>query len=410
MYLMKKTVAVIASCDTKFKEAQYIRECLETTGINTLVVDMAIGFSESIGADISREKVVGNIGLKWYEIKDQSKGELMGVMLEAIPRYIKSLYDEGKIDGVLAVGGLQNTLVATKAMQQLPLGFPKVMATTIASGGREFSSVVGDKDIIVIPSIADFTGLNIITRRIIENACYAVSGIVKHGSGIIRKEDKKVIGISLMGVTDKGAKGAIEELERFGIEGVGFHSTGVGGPIMEQQAISGLFDGIIDLTTHEITSEYFGGGFSYGASNRMVATAKAGIPMVVSVGGLDFIDYSINELPKDMDKRQYNLHNPGIAHIKILPHEAKEIGKIYAQYLNNAKSHVVLLLPTDGMRSATQKGESLYNPEVDKILMDSITENLNSNIEVKEIIGNLDNKEWGARAAREILRIINKKD
>ncbi len=399
-----KTVAVIASCDTKYKEVAYIRDCLAKADIKPLVIDMAVGRGASFGADISREEVVSNIGLRWEDIKDRSKGELIELITEAVKITVIKAFRQGTIDGVLSVGGVQNTMVATTAMKALPIGFPKVMATTIASGKKPFDLVIGDSDIVVIPSISDFTGINMLTGTIIANACACASGLVKYAGRPLQKDTSRiVIGITLMGVTNDGSNSAVSELERLGIDAIGFHSTGVGGRIMEQLAQDGIIDGILDLTTHEITAEYFGGGFSYGAADRLIKPARLGIPMVVSTGGLDFVDFAKTEFPPRMDERVYNMHNGTLAHIKILPDEAVKIGKIFAERLNLAEQGVKLIIPTEGMRKDTKEGQSLYFKEVDDVLIKTIKDNINKNVRLEFMEGNLDDKDWGIRAAHQMI-------
>ena len=259
-----KRIAIIGSCDTKHREVAYMRDLIEAEGIEVLVIDVATGPSPSYGYNVSREEVVEAAGTKWSELEPKSKGEKIAFMMEAAADYVEKIYREGKIDGILSAGGLQNTVMATNAMKRLPIGFPKVMATTVASGKKTFDLVVGDKDIVTIPSICDFTGLNLVTRQIMANACACCIGMVKTAGTILKKGRKPVVGITLMGITNTGACAAVDELERLGVEVIGFHSTGVGGAIMEQMAADGLIDGILDLTTHEITEGYFGSGFSYG--------------------------------------------------------------------------------------------------------------------------------------------------
>jgi uncharacterized protein (UPF0261 family) len=396
---MMKTIAVIASCDTKYKEAESMREFLQNLGVNVLIVDIAIGPGQSYGADVSREKVFSDYGLRWDDIKDRTKGELMELITEAVKITVAKLYAEGKIDGILAVGGLQNTTVATAAMSMLPIGFPKVMATTIACGKKEFGPVVGTSDIVVIPSISDFTGENIITKTIIANACSCCAGMVKYAGVPLQKSDRFVVGVSLMGITNTGACAAINELERYGLQAIGFHATGVGGMIMEKLVQEGFINGILDLTTHEIVSEFFGGGFSYGAMERLVKPAQAGIPLVVSTGGLDFVDFAKTEFPPRMEQRVYNMHNATYAHIKILPDEAQKIGEIFAKRLNMASQGVTLLIPTNGMRKDTKPGEKLFNKNVDDTLIQAIVQNIGQNVKVKYLEGNLNDADWGVRAA-----------
>jgi len=400
-----KTIAIIGSCDTKYKEISFMREFIENEGLNVLVINIATGPNKSYGFDISREEVVLASGVSWEELEPKTKGEKIEFMANAAAHKVVQLYKSGKINGVLSVGGLQNTVVATRAMQQLPIGFPKVMASTVACGRRMFDSVVGCSDIVVIPSICDFTGLNIVTRQIISNACACCIGMVKSAGTEIKKGDKPVVAVSLMGITNTGACAAIEELERLGIEAIGFHTTGVGGALMEQMAADSLVDGILDLTIHEITSEYFGGGFSYGenAKVRLLKSTANKTPLVICLGGLDFVDFSINEFPPRMAERVYMMHNATTAHIKILPDEAKEVAAIVIKRLNTIDYPVKLLIPTDGMRHNTKEGEELYYKEVDDILINTIKTIRNDNIEIIIIPGNLDTKEWGIQAAHHMI-------
>lgn len=396
-----KTIAIIASCDTKYKEAAYMRERIEAEGLKALVINTATGSGESFGFDISREEVVRRGGAAWEDLSLGTKGEKIAFMTKAVSDLTEELYKKEEIHGVLAAGGLQNTVMAAAAMQRLPIGFPKVMATTIASGTKTFDMVVGDRDIVAIPSICDFTGLNMVTSRIMDNACACCVGMVKTAGGIVEKSDKPVVAVSLMGITNEGACAAVETLERHGAEVIGFHTTGVGGMIMEQMAEDKLVDGILDLTTHEVTSDFFKGGFSYNEalSERLVKVGKRCIPLVVSVGGLDFVDFCIKEFPDRMDERVYMMHNETTAHIKILPDEAVEVGKIFAQRLNNIPYPLKLLIPTEGMRHNTGPGQELYSSETDKALIDTIIADLGEHIELIYIEGNLDTKEWGTKAA-----------
>lgn len=401
-----KTIAIIGSCDTKYKEVAFMRETIEKAGLNAFVIDISTGNSKSCGYDISRENLALSYGTSWEALVSNTKGEKIAFMAEAAANYVEGLYRQNRIHGILSVGGLQNTVIATKAMQRLPIGFPKVMASTIASGKRYFESVVAGSDIVVIPSISDFTGINIVTRQIISNACACCIGMVKMAGNVLKKGDKPVVGVTLMGITNIGACAAIDELEKHGIEAIGFHTTGMGGATMEQMACDNLIDGILDLTIHEITSYFFAGGFSYNekAGCRLEKATKCKVPMVVCLGGLDFVDFNIKEFPPRMDERKYMMHNAETAHIKILPDEAEVVAKVVVDKLNALDYHIRLLIPTDGMRHNTREGQELYYKEVDDILINTILNNLNNkNVEIITIPGNLDTKEWGIKAAHHMI-------
>lgn len=400
-----KTIAIIESCDTKYKEAQFIKDFIENTGIQGLVINTATGPAPSYNFDISREEVAAAYGTPWEELESKTKGEKIDYMKDAVASYVEKLYADKKIDGIISVGGLQNTVMAANAMQRMPIGFPKVMATTVASGTRKFDLVVGDKDITVMPAICDFTGLNIVTRQVISNACACCVGMVQYAGKILEKGEKPVVAVTLMGVTNNGAVAAVDELERAGMEVIGFHATGVGGATMEEMAADGLVDGILDLTLHELTSEYFQGGFSYGprANIRLVKSVDKKVPLVISLGGLDFVDFGTNELPEKMDERKHMLHNANTAHIKILPDEAEALGKILADRLSKVTYPIKLLIPTKGMRHNTKIGEELYAPETDNVLINTIVNHVNDNVEVILIPYNLDTKEFGVKAAYYII-------
>ena len=400
-----KTIAIIGSCDTKYREICYMRELIEAQGVKALVIDVATGPDPSMGYDISREEVAESAGVSWQDMEPKSKGEKISFMTEAVAGYVEKIYQERKIDGIVSAGGLQNTVMATAAMQRLPIGVPKVMATTVASGRKTFESIVADKDIVTIPSICDFTGLNLVTRQIIANACAACVGMVKNAGKPLEKGKKIVVGVTLMGITNVGACAAVDELERLGIEAIGFHTTGVGGAIMEKMAEDGLINGILDLTTHEITQEYFKGGFSYGedAKYRLVKGVQKKVPLVISVGGLDFIDFCVGEFPERMDERVYMMHNANTAHIKLLPDEAEITTQRFVDRVNKIDYPVKLLIPTDGMRHNTRKGEELYYHEVDEIILGKIKNITNPNVEIITIPGNLDTKEWGIQAAHHMI-------
>lgn len=400
-----KTIAIIGSCDTKYREVGYMRELIEAEGIAVLVIDVATGPSPSYNYDVSRAEVVRSAGSTWGELEPKTKGEKIAFMMEAAASYVEQIYREGKIDGILAAGGLQNTVMATNAMRRLPIGFPKVMATTVACGKKTFEPVVGEKDIVVIPSICDFTGLNLVTRQILANACACCVGMVKTAGDVLKKGNKPVVGITLMGITNTGACAAVDELERLGIEVIGFHATGVGGAIMEQMAEDGLIDGILDLTIHEITQEYFKGGFSYGegAKYRLVKGVQKKVPLVVSLGGCDFIDFAVGDFPPRMDERVYMLHNASMAHIKLLPDEARITADRLVERLEKIDYPVKLLIPTDGMRHNTRKGEELYYKEVDDIIISRVKDLKNDNVEIITVPGNLDTVEWGIQAAHHMI-------
>ena len=409
---MDQTIIIVASCDTKHQEAAFMRRCVEAAGVRALVVDVATGPGPSLEYDISREETAMAAGVSWREMEGRTKGEKISYMKQAVSCLVSRLFWEGSLDGILAAGGLQNTVMATEAMKALPLGVPKVMATTVACGSRKFEDVVGEKDIVVLPSICDFTGLNMVTERILEHACACCTGMVKLAKGPLEKKNGPVIGVTLMGITNTGACGAIDYLKKHGVEAVGFHATGAGGPIMEELAEEGLIDGILDMNLHEIASGYFARGFSYNKRQeiRLWKSIRNRIPLVIAPGGLDFADFALGEFPDRMEERVYMMHNHNMAHIKLLPEEAAHVAEEIRRRLIAADYPVKLLLPTEGMRSNTRPGEELYDPEVDRRLLEGLRAMENPWITIEEIPGNLNTQEWGIEAAKRMLEELKREE
>lgn len=404
-----KTIAIIASCDSKLQEVTHIKKFIENIGHKVLVIDVSIGPRQVNAGDIPREDVIAASGRQWQAVKELSKGELMAIVTEGAEKLIPELYAEGKFDAVFSMGGVQNTSIAVSAMKKLPLGVPKVMLSTVASGNRTFEPLVGTKDIVLVPSVADISGVNTITRTIMENAASCVIGMVNHAGKPLGASDRLVVGTTLMGITNDGVCSAIDHLVAKGIETIGFHSTGVGGRAMEELVAGGIVNAVMDLTIHEITSEYFGGGFSYGALNRLTSLCQAGIPLLVSPGGLDFVDYPLDNLPKDIDKRKYIRHNAQLAHIKILKEEAPEVARIVAERLNKSVGGVTLLIPTNGFRKNTRPGEPLYDKEVDDTIVATLLENvINDKVIVKYVDANLNEEAFGVAAANEMIEILKR--
>ncbi len=405
-----KNVAIVASCDTKFKEVEFMKKSFISKNIHPIVIDISIGLENNYKADITREVVFKSINKYWQDIKNLSKGELITLMMAAIKIKVLELYSKNLFDGIISMGGVQNTYIATSAMRALPLGIPKVITTTIACGKRSFDQVVGQSDIVVIPSISDFTGLNIITEMSMSHAISCMQGMLLDNERALKKSKKKVVGVTLMGISNTGAQAAINELEKNGIEAIGFHATGVGGYIMDNLASTGIIDGILDLNLHEISSEHFKGGFSYGDGQRLIDPIEKNIPIILAPAGLDFIDYKVDEFPFALENRKYVMHNSILAHIKITKEEALEIGTLLGNRLSNSKKVIEMLVPTNGFRANTKPKEKLYDPEIDNLLIKTIKEKSKGMIKITYIEGNLNEKQWGSEAAKRMIKLLGEKN
>jgi len=407
-----KTIAVILSIDTKEAEARFLKKRIEESGHKALVIDISARGVYDFVPDISRDEVCLAGGTPPSALESMPKNEAVQAMIDGAKAIVPALYAKGAFDGIISAGGLQNTLAAVGAMQTLPIGVPKVMVSTVVCGNRTFEPFTGIKDIVMIPSIADITGINSVTEVILGNAAAAVIGMAEHARRL-PNDGRTRIGATLMGVTNNSAVQAIRMLEQWGYEVISFHSTGVGGRYLEHLIGQGLITASMDLSLHEVTAaDVFGLGFSNGAPGRLKVGCEKGIPMVVAPGALDFVDVYVEDFKNgiigDYRKRKYNLHNNAVAHVKVFVPEAKKAAEIVVERLNKAKGPVTVLLPLRGMRVDTLPGQSLYDPEVDETILDVFRRGLDPRIKRIEVDANLTDMAFSETAASEMAALIER--
>ncbi len=406
-----KTIAVILSLDTKEREARFLKDFIERSGHRAFFIDVSTRGRYDFVPDVSRDEVRIAGGGGAGEASGRPKSEMIQEMMDGVKVIVPKLYAEGRFDAVLSAGGLQNTLMAAGAMQTLPIGVPKVIVSTVACGVRRFEQFTGIKDVLLLPSIADVAGLNVVSRTALSNAAAAVVGMAERAGRPLERDGRVRIGATLMGVTNASVVGALPILEREGFEVVCFHSTGVGGRYLENLIGEGVITAAMDVSLHEITSgDVFKTGFSAGATNRLEAGAGKGIPMVVAPGGLDFVDLYAEDFfggaIGDPGKRKYNLHNSKIAHIKLFPEEARKAALIVAERLNDAKGPVTLILPLRGLREDTLPGQALHDPETDRAIFDVLRGELGPHVLLVEVEDNINSPAFSERAAAEMIALL----
>jgi uncharacterized protein (UPF0261 family) len=402
-----KSIAIIACCDTKFNEVSYVREKIADLGYTPMVLDISTRGTVPIKTDYPREEIVKSGSYAWDEIKNAPKDEALAKMSESARSVLVKLQADGIISGVLGMGGLQNTVVCAYAMQALPLGFPKLIVTTVASGQRYFDAVVGESDITTMPSIVDFAGMNAVAEVILMNAASAITGMVEHGGGKIRPLSGWRIGATLMGITNDTVMRAVRILADAGKEVISFHSTGVGGRTMEKMILEGSINAVMDLSLHEMAPEYFNGlGYCGGAFNRLCAAAKMGIPMVVAPGAIDCISLRPGELFPDEEQRGYSWHNKGLTHTRLYEREILDITETIIKRINESKGKVTVLLPLGGLRTLSRPGELFHIPETIKKMRTLFEEKLKPGINFKAVGLNFMDEAFAEIAAKEILTLL----
>ena len=399
-----KTVAVLGTFDTKGKELKFIKECIEEHGLKTLCINTGV-FEPVVEPDISSAEVAAAVGADINAIVEKrDRATATEVLAKGTEKLIPQLYAEGKFDGIISIGGSGGTSLATPAMRQLPLGVPKVMVSTMASG--DVSPYVGTSDIVMIPSVVDAEGLNDISKVIFSNAANAVVGMVQNRKEI-ESDGKPLLAATMFGVTTPCVKAAEDYLHEQGYDVLAFHATGTGGKCMEALIDQGFIKGVLDLTTTEWCDEVVGGVLNAGPG-RLTAAGKNGIPQVVSVGALDMVNFGpMDTVPAQFKDRNLYKHNPTVTLMRTTADELKSIGHEIATRLTDATGKTTLMLPLKGVSMIDVEGQPFYDAEADKVLFDTLrTELEGSNVEIVELDTDINDKEFAVAAAKKLISLL----
>jgi len=407
---LMKTILLIGTLDTKEKEILFTKEQIEKGGCKVILMDVGILSPPStVKPEIDQNKVIQAAGGSLAElIASKDKGKCVNAVIRGAKKIISELYNTGKIDGVIALGGGTGTSIGCSLMQILPRGFPKLMVSTIASGTTQFGPLVGTKDITVMHSVADLQGLNFLTRRVLANAAGAICGMV---GGFEEKEilkpEKKSIALSMMGTTTPGALRAKKILEEKGYEVVTFHQNGTGGIAMEEMIEEGCFKGVFDLSLHEIGDREFGGLHGAVKPIRLETAGRKGIPQLVVPGCIVYYVLGpVDTLPEEMKKRKFFVHSPYMTLVRATPEELVRIGKVIAEKLNRAKGPVKVFIPLQGFCFPDRKGLPLYDPQGNRSFIKALRENLRKDIPVVEIDAHINDPEFIDPAVEEFLKMM----
>jgi uncharacterized protein (UPF0261 family) len=395
-----KTIALIGTFDTKGEEFAFLRDRIESAGLRTIMIDVGVLGSPLIAADISQTEVAAaaNEDLAALQ-KERDRGRSVTVMALGATVIVTRLQAQGSIDGVAALGGSAGTAIATTAMRALPYGFPKLMVSTLASGDTK--PYVGTKDICMMPSILDISGLNQVSRRILNNAAAAICGMVI-AEPAHAVDDKPLIAATMFGVTTPCVTAARRVLEERGYEVLVFHATGTGGQAMEQLIEDGAIQAVLDLTTTELADELVGGVMSAGP-DRLKAAGRKGVPQLVCPGAIDMVNFGpVETVPVQFRSRQLYVHNPTVTLMRTTPEECAEIGRITATRLNRGSGPVTLLIPLQGVSAIDKRGGPFYSPEALNAYCRAVKATLSSAIKLVELDAHI-NDEGFARTAVELL-------
>jgi uncharacterized protein (UPF0261 family) len=400
-----KSIAIVATLDTKGEEAKLIRDYVAGRGHRPLLVDTGVLGEPSIPSDVSRAEVARAGGAELDELRSsQDKSRAMEVMTRGAAAVAERLHREGRIDGVVGIGGSAGTAIGTSAMRALPVGVPKVMVSTVAAGDTR--PYVGTKDIAMLYSVVDVAGINRISAAILTNAAGAVVGMVEAEPP--KTADKPLIAASMFGNTTACVDRARKTLEDAGYEVLVFHATGSGGQTMESLIGDGFIQGVFDVTTTEWADELAGGVFSAGPT-RLEASARKGVPAVVAPGCLDMVNFwGVETVPEKYRDRNLYKWNPNVTLMRTTPEENAQLGRLIAEKLNASTGPVALLLPLKGLSQLDSEGNPYWWPEADRALFDALKANLRQDIPVREIDANINDPVFADTAVEVLLGLMKR--
>lgn len=375
---MRGNVYFIATYDTKGIEANYIKEKIEENGVNCITVDVGVGAEPTAKPDVSLEDLCKGTEYSVESIRTMPRGKAVETVSYLVEKYIMREFTDGKVDAIIGIGGAGGTQIVTQTMRTLPLGLPKLMLSTLASGNVRW--YVEDSDICMFPSIADVAGLNCVTMMVFDRFAAVSAKAAKwyHDKFIIHKkrfEDHSVkrIGQTMYGTTTKGVTRARVALEKYGYETLVFHASGAGGRAMENLIRNGIIHGVLDMTLAEIGA-YLIGGLHNAGPHRLEAAVEAEIPQVIVPGAADTVVLPpFSDLPdKFKHGRVLNYHNPTMTTMRTNVEENIKIGEFIVEKLKKARKPITILIPKGGVSSIDKPGEIFYMPEANEALFETL--------------------------------------
>jgi len=400
---MKKQLLIITTLDTKGREAAYVKDCVQRLGIHPILMDVGTLGEPLTHPDITRAEVVEAAGYRFENlIKENNRSIAIKAVQEGGAILARHLFEEGKLHGVLGMGGGTGTAIVTHIMRSLPFGLPKVVLSTVAS--RDIREYIGTKDIVMFHSVADILGFNEFMRLMLGQAAYAICGMIEKGSGI--KKEKPMVAVTAYGINSVCAIQAEPLLQERGYEMIAFHANGIGGMAMEEFIAQDLITGVIDFTLHEIADEMFGGYCKGIGPKRLETAGQSGIPLVVAPGGLDNAVFSpFYPMPDQLKGRKIHSHDIRFC-VRMGLEEMQKFAQIIGEKLNRSKGPTYVLIPKKGWSEADKIGVELFDPKTDQIFVEELRKIINPNIPIEEMDVHISDPAFALRAVEVLDNMI----
>jgi uncharacterized protein (UPF0261 family) len=365
---MTGRVYAIATLDTKGAELDYVRQCLTAAGAPVTTVDVGSGGPPTIAADVPRERLNADAA----ELSSGDRGRAIAAMSRALTAFLQAEHAAGRVAGVIGLGGSGGTALISAALRALPIGLPKLLVSTVASGNT--APYVDCSDITLMYSVVDVAGLNAVSRRVLANAAHAMAGMVLNRPP--EGESRPAIGMTMFGVTTPCVTRVRETLEKLGFDCLVFHATGAGGRAMEALVDSGLIEGVLDITTTEVADELVGGVFACGPQ-RFEKLLQREIPLVLSLGALDMVNFgALDTVPPQFRNRKLHVHNANVTLMRTTADENRRFGAWIADKLNRSTAPLRMLIPEGGVSLIDVPGQPFHDPQADAALFDELAHQL----------------------------------
>lgn len=394
------TIAVLGCFDTKGHEHAFVAELIRSLGHAPLLIDTGTTNSPQVDVDIPVSDILPAFSTPG------DRGACVSEIAAAVAPFVARLAAEGRLDGIISLGGGGGTSIGTAAMRALPLGIPKVMVSTLASG--DTAPYVGTSDIVMVPAIVDVAGLNRLSRSIFTAAAHAVCGMVaaRQAGSAATASDKPLIVASMFGNTTDCVSVAKQEMEAAGYEVLVFHATGTGGRTMESLIASGMVAGVLDITTTEVADELCGGILSAGPT-RLEAAGAAGVPAIVVPGCVDMVNFGPREsMPETLHERTLYQHNDQVTLMRTTPEDNRRIAAFLAEKLNAYAVRPRVLLPLQGVSVISEAGGPFHDAEADRVLFETLQARLDPEIRVVPSDHAINDPTFAKLCAHELLSLL----
>lgn len=399
------SIVLLGTFDTKGHEFGFLADQLRAAGHEIFLVDAGIMGAPAIEPTITREAVAQAAGANLDDlIARADRGSAVTTMADGAREIVLKLFADGRLQGIAGLGGSGGTTLVTHAMRALPVGVPKLVVSTVASGDTR--QYVGPTDITMMHSVVDISGINRISRRILENAAAAIGGMAaSYAAAKPAPADRPLVAATMFGVTTPCVEAARAHLEAAGYEVLVFHATGTGGRSMEALVAGGFVAGVLDVTTTELADELVGGVLSAG-QERLTVAGRHGVPQVVSVGAVDMVNFGPREtVPRAFDDRTFYIHNAAVTLMRTTPEECRLIGREIGTKLAASTGPVALYLPLGGVSAIAKAGGPFHDPAADAALFAGVRETAGG-LEVHEEAADINDPAFARKMADRLIEMM----